>query len=66
MKIICQILISSIEKGRNLTIAPFLNRTFDNDYEMTYFNSNGTMPLTSAAEAAIIASNLPGSATQVC
>lgn len=38
MKIICQILISSIEKGRNRKVAPFLNRTFDNDYEMTYFN----------------------------
>lgn len=31
-----------------------------------YFNSKGTTPFISAAEAAIMASNLPGSATQAC
>ena len=64
-------LVKSTKKGCNLTATPSIYTIFDNNLKgnfifLHHFNSKGTVPFTSAAEAAMTASNLPGSATQAC
>lgn len=55
-----------MQKGAASRLRPFQILSLIITNGMIYFNSNNTIPFISVAEAAITASNLPGSATQAC